>query len=119
MTENSVNEFLAHVSTSALFLNTWNANVNANNTEFRNIYRFLYPVNLIVLHGTCLVAVLIFVVIGLNALRMNGVPGTDGGSLQILTTTTGAMALNRAAAAGSLKATTAMSKELADRIFKL
>jgi hypothetical protein len=113
MTENSINELLANVTISALSLNTWFTNVTVNNTEFRNVYRFSFPVNLVVPYATCLAATLVFVVIGLNALRLNGVPATDGGFLQILMTTTGDTVLNRAAAEAS-RTSNGAPKELLD-----
>jgi hypothetical protein len=113
MTEDTINEFLANVTISALSLNTWFANVTVTNTGFRNVYRFSFPVNLVVPYATCLAAALVFVLIGLNALRLNGVPATDGGFLQILMTTTGDTVLNRAAAEAS-RTTNQASKELLD-----
>jgi hypothetical protein len=101
MTEDTINEFLANVTISALSLDTWFANVTVNNTEFRNVYRFSFPVNLVVPYATCLAATLIFVIIGIHALMLNGVPATDGGFLQILMTTAGDTVLNRAAAEAS------------------
>lgn len=43
-----------------------------------------------------------FILLGLWALRHNGVSAIDGGFIQLVTTTTGSKALNREAAAGSL-----------------
>jgi hypothetical protein len=112
ITEDSINELLANVTISALSLDTWFANVTVKNTEFRNVYRFSFPLNLVVPYATSLAATLIFVMIGINALRLNGVPATDGGFLQILMTTTGDTILNRAAAEASLKGADWAPKEL-------
>lgn len=112
ITEKSINEVLANVSISALALNTWYDYVAVNNTELRNVYRFSNRSNFFLPYGLCLAATLIFVIIGLNALRLNGVPATDGGFLQILMTTTGDTALNRAATEASLRTTDAAPKEL-------
>jgi hypothetical protein len=114
ITEASVNELLANVSIFTLSLNTWYGNVTVNNAEFRNVYRFSEPTNLVLPYGLCLIVTLGFLIVGLNALRMNGVPATDGGFLQIITTTTGNTAMNNAAAKGSMSSIHNVPQELLD-----
>jgi hypothetical protein len=103
ITEASINELLANISISALSLSTWYGNVTVNDTEYRNVYRFSHPLNFFLPYGLCLAATLVFIVFGLKALRLNGVPATDGGFLQILMATTGDTEMNRIAGEASFK----------------
>jgi hypothetical protein len=114
ITEASINELLANVSISALSLNTWYGMVSVNDTNYRNVYRFSQPLNFFLPYGLCLATALILVVLGLNALRLNGVPATEGGFLQILLTTTGDTELNKMAAEVSFMDVDKAPKELLD-----
>jgi hypothetical protein len=112
ITEASINELLANVSISALSLNKWYGNVNVTDRVSRNVYRFSHPLSLLLPYGLCLGFTLLSIVLGLNALRLNGISATDGGFLQIMMTTTGDTEMSRSVQGGSLGGSGNAPKEL-------
>jgi hypothetical protein len=112
ITEASINELLANVSISALSLNKWYGNVNVTDRDSRNVYRFSHPLSLLVPYGLCLGFTLLCIVLGLNALRLNGISATDGGFLQIMMTTTGDTEMSRNVQGASLGGSGNAPKEL-------
>jgi hypothetical protein len=79
----------------------------ANDTEVIrwssiNVYDFSRPLNLIIPYFLSLIITIPILFIGAFALRANGVAAIDGGFTQLLTTTTGSKALEKAAAVGCL-----------------
>ncbi|KAL1792233.1 hypothetical protein ACET3X_009984 [Alternaria dauci] len=89
LSEAMLNEFLINVSISALTLDTWHVPYPVNITEYRTTYHFSRPINLIIPYALSLAFALVFIGIGIWSLVENGVPATDGGFLQVATTTTG------------------------------
>jgi hypothetical protein len=103
ISEATMNALLANATISALLLNTWFGNITVKDTQYRNVYRFSHRINLLLPYGLCLGFTLIFVAIGLRALRGNGTSATDGGFLQVMMTTTGDTTMNREVGGASLR----------------
>lgn len=87
---------------AALQLGFWYTTVPVNITNIQEVYSFISPKTLIIPYLTCLLLSIPFLCLGLNSLRLNGVSAIEGGFLQILMTTTGSKALEKAAAGGCL-----------------
>lgn len=114
ITEASLNEVLANVTISALSLNMWYGDVTVQDKQSRNVYRFDHTLNFFLPYGLCLGLTAIFIMLGLNALRMNGISATDGGFLQIMMTTRGETMMSREVGQGSLGGSRNAPKELLD-----
>ncbi|CAM1501657.1 Fc.00g036410.m01.CDS01 [Cosmosporella sp. VM-42] len=98
-----LNEALANVTFSALFsLPYWSTDVQVTKWGIRNYYSFSNPINLFIPYGASLFVALPFLILGMVALRRNGVTAMDGSFLQILMTTTASKRLNMRAAGGCL-----------------
>jgi hypothetical protein len=95
LSEGMLNDFLTNVSISALTLDTWRVPYPVNITEYRTTYHFCSPIKLIIPYALSLGFGLLFVGIGIWSLVANGVPATDGGFLQIVTTNTGRTEMER------------------------
>ncbi|KAG4423131.1 hypothetical protein IFR04_003768 [Cadophora malorum] len=105
ITQDILNEMPMNVTMSTITAyGFWNTTVNATIDSFINVYRFSRPLNLIVPYSASLLVALSFIVLGLWALYQNGVPATDGGFIQLITTSTGSRNLQNAAAGGCLGA---------------
>ncbi|KAG4434704.1 hypothetical protein IFR05_009814 [Cadophora sp. M221] len=105
ITQDLLNEILMNVTISTITAyGFWNTTVNATIDDLINVYKFSRPLNLIVPYSTSLLIALPFIVLGLWALYQNGVPATDGGFIQLITTSTGSRNLQNAAAGGCLGA---------------
>jgi hypothetical protein len=63
-------------------------------------------------YGLCLFFTLLCILLGLNALRLNGISATDGGFLQIMMTTTGDTEMSRSVQGSSLGGSGNAPKEL-------
>ncbi|OAL56202.1 hypothetical protein IQ07DRAFT_626316 [Pyrenochaeta sp. DS3sAY3a] len=87
--EQTINEYIANVTISAMSLNLGKAKVPINYTEYRTTYHFSRPVNLIVPYSLLFLFSTISVVFGILSLNRNGAAATDGGFLQIMTTNVG------------------------------
>lgn len=92
--------------------NTWNTSANATIETTINIYEFSSPLNLYLPYSVSLLVALPFLCLGLWALWKNGVSAIDSSFLQILMTTTGSAALDRAAAGGCLGGDESVPDEL-------
>lgn len=98
----SINELVADVTISALSLNTWYSSITTHGSQYKNVCGFVHPVNFSAPYAPCLGLTLVFIVLGLNALRPDGVAATDGGFLQIMMTTRVNTVMSRKAREGSL-----------------
>lgn len=87
--EQTINDFIANVTISALSLNLGKAKVPVKYTEYRTTYHFSRPVNVILPYSLILFLSVGFVVIGILSLNRNGVAATDGGFLQLMTSSIG------------------------------
>ena len=67
-----------------------------------NFYKFYRPINLLLPYSLSPAAAIFFVVLGLLALKSNGVSASSGGFLQILTTARASETLNHVAEKSSL-----------------
>jgi hypothetical protein len=74
----SLNQLLANFSISALNLNTFFDNVTVDVEELRNVYHFTEKVGFIVPYALCFAIALVYALVALRALRMDGkcFPGT-------------------------------------------
>ncbi|KAH7342451.1 hypothetical protein BKA65DRAFT_291977 [Rhexocercosporidium sp. MPI-PUGE-AT-0058] len=105
ITQDLLNEMLMNVTMSTITAyDFWNTTVNVTVDNLINVYKFSRPLNLIVPYSASLLIALPFIVLGLWALYQNGVPATDGGFIQLITTSTGSRKLRNAAAGGCLGA---------------
>jgi hypothetical protein len=113
LSEDTINAYLLNVSISALSLNTWRSPTPVNVTDYRTIYHFSAPMNLVLPYALSIVFALVFVVIGIWALVLNGVPAVHGGFLQIMTATRGRTEMERVVVEQCVKGNV-MPKELLD-----
>jgi hypothetical protein len=110
-----LNEMLQNITLS--LMNTfplWSIEVNATQTVFRNVYSFSNKLNLLLPYYVSLAVALPLLALGGLSLYQNGVSATDGGFLQILTTTSTSKALNAAASGGALGGQESVPEELRD-----
>lgn len=77
------------------------------------MYLFSAPYNLILPYALSLLLTLVLLLLGANALRLNGVSAADSSFVQLLTTTTGDGAIRRAAAGGCLGGSESLPPALA------
>lgn len=103
ITPELLNAAIANITISAAFhFGIWQANTTATITTWHNVYLFSAPYNLILPYALSLLLTLVLLLLGANALRLNGVSAADSSFIQLLTTTTGDGAIRRAAAGGCL-----------------
>lgn len=80
----------------------WNQSVPVTRFPSHNVYWFSSPRQLLIPYGVSLLMSLIVIILGIQALHQNGIPATDGGFIQVLSTTTGSARLRKAAAGNCL-----------------
>ena len=110
-----LDEMLQNITLS--LMNTfplWSTEVNVTQTIFRNVYSFSNKLNLLLPYYVSLAVALPLLALGGLSLYQNGVSATDGGFLQILTTTSTSKALNAAASGGALGGQESVPEELRD-----
>ncbi len=113
--QGTLNDQLVNVTMSAVMAyNYWSTQVNATIVDLVNVYSFSNPLSLILPYFVTLTVALPFMVLGFLALLRNGVSATDGGFMQIITTSTGSAVLDRAAAGGCLGGDESVPEELRD-----
>lgn len=101
--QTTLNDQLINITMSVMMAyNQWSTQVNATVIDSVNVYSFSQPLVLILPYFITLAAALPFIILGFAALIRNGVSATDGGFMQIIATSTGSAALDRAAAGGCL-----------------
>ncbi|CAI7669614.1 unnamed protein product [Penicillium crustosum] len=102
--ETSINAMLQDVVLSIISYqpNNWTTRVNQKRNEIRNIYTFSRPLNLFLPYGLMLLGGLCAMGFGFYALRSNGVPATDGGFLQLFTTSQRSDTVDRIVRGGCL-----------------
>ena len=77
-----------------------------------NVFSLSRPLNIFLPYFLSLGLAILFIAIGIIALLRNGVSATEGGFIQLLSTTTGSAALNKAAAGSCLGGSENVSEEL-------
>lgn len=98
-----LNKILQNITLTLMnSFNSWKTEVNTTTSTFRNVYSFSNRLNLLLPYYLSLIVALPLLVIGGVCLHHNGVSATDGGFLQILTTTSNSRALHDAASIGAL-----------------
>ncbi|KAF2819631.1 hypothetical protein CC86DRAFT_430414, partial [Ophiobolus disseminans] len=112
LNESLLNEALANITISALTLNTYYGLVRGSSSRVFNVYHFEKRLSFYLPYGLSLLFALPILVLGLLALRYNGVAAIDGGFVQILMTTTGRTELEEAAIKGCLGGEENIPKEL-------
>ena len=105
-------QLLQNITISMLSISPANVSTAVVQTNTVNFYSFHRPLNLLLPYFLSLASALFFVVLGLLALKNNGVSASSGGFLQILTTTRGSEALDRVAVKSSLGGAENMTREL-------
>ena len=94
----TLNTILANITLSTIpFTNYWSTHATQTRIVPVNVFAFSQPLNLILPYAVLLGCGLCALVLGGWALRTNGVAATDGGFLQILTTTRGSAEVDRVA----------------------
>ncbi|KAL5363380.1 hypothetical protein BJX96DRAFT_155612 [Aspergillus floccosus] len=94
----TLNTILANITLSTIpFTNYWSTHATQTRIVPVNVFAFSQPLNLILPYAVLLGGGLCALVLGGWALRTNGVAATDGGFLQILTTTRGSAEVDRVA----------------------
>lgn len=114
--ETSINAMLQDVVLSIISYqpNNWTTRVNQTRNETRNIYTFSRPLNLFLPYGLMLLGGLCAMSFGFYALKSNGVPATDGGFLQLFTTSQRSDTVDRIARGGCLGGDENVSMTLKD-----
>lgn len=113
ITEDGLNQLLGNLTLSMIpSLGLWSETVNVTKSLSQNVFSFSHPINLILPYFLSLLLALPLLIIGTFALIQNGVPATDGGFIQILSTTTGSPILQRVAAGNCLAGEEHPSKQL-------
>jgi hypothetical protein len=110
-----LDEMLQNITLS--LMNTfplWSTEVNVTQTIFRNVYSFSNKLNLLLPYYVSLAVALPLLALGGLSLYQNGVSATDGGFLQIVTTTSTSKALHAAASEGALGGQENVPEELRD-----
>ncbi|KAH6669412.1 hypothetical protein B0J14DRAFT_598601 [Halenospora varia] len=108
-----INDYLFKMTTSLMSAyGNWNTTTSATITTPTNIYSFSSPLTLILPYFLTLALSFPFMVLGSLALIRNGVSATDGGFIQLISTSTGSAALDNAAAGGCLGGSESLPKEL-------
>jgi hypothetical protein len=103
ITEDILNEILQNITLSLMStFPIWQSEVNATTSQLRNEYSFSNKLNLLLPYYVSLVIALPLIGTGGLSLYRNGVAATDGGFLQILTTTAASRALHEKAVEGAL-----------------
>lgn len=92
----------------------WHTTTNATTSATINVYSFSEPLTLIIPYFATLLVSLPFLILGLIALRRNGVSAIDNSFIQILATSTGSAAVDRAAAGACLGGNENVPNELKD-----
>ncbi|KAF1843229.1 uncharacterized protein K460DRAFT_407592 [Cucurbitaria berberidis CBS 394.84] len=89
LTEQTMNEYIANVTISALTLKIGKNKTQVNVTEYHTTYDFSAPINLILPYALSLAIGIVFVAIGIWSWSQNGTSAFDGGFLQVMATTVG------------------------------
>lgn len=98
-----LNAMLANITLSSVAaFNLWTTNVDITQDLSVNVYSFSRPLNLLLPYFLILLLALPLIVLGLYSIYANGVSATDGGFLQLLTTTRGSKVIDKAAKGGCL-----------------
>ena len=94
--EELLNEFLFNVTISTLGLGAWHTMAEVNETYFVTLYRFSQTTQFYLPYALCIGITAAILILGMLALKKNGVAATDGGFLQVLMTTTGDTEMRKA-----------------------
>jgi len=114
LSEARLNDALFNLTMSFLSLGVWYDTLDVNASYIEAVYRFSDPLQFFLPYCLCIGLTGAIMTIGLLALRWNGVTATDGGFVQIVTTTTGDTEMRRAALPGCLGGRRNAPKELMD-----
>ncbi|CZS95332.1 uncharacterized protein RCO7_05773 [Rhynchosporium graminicola] len=115
ITTDMLNEYLLNTTISIMSaFGRWPTTANATTIHTLTVYSFSEPLNLIIPYFLTLLVSVPFIVMGFLALLKNGVTATDGGFMQLITTTTGSAIIDKAAAGGCLGGDESVPQELKD-----
>lgn len=103
LSQDILNDALFNITMSAAYqIGFWQSTVPVNETDTFNTFSFASRRTLIIPYLICLLLSIPFLYLGINSLRLNGVSAMEGGFIQVLMTTNGSKALEKAAAGGCL-----------------
>ncbi|KAH7131814.1 hypothetical protein B0J11DRAFT_480593 [Dendryphion nanum] len=111
-TQHLLNELLFNVTISALSLKTWQDRVLVRKDEYKNIYKFSHPQNLIIPYAVCMSLGIFFVAVGMFSMWKNRISTVDGGFLQIMLATRGNTEMERLALREGNSSPELISKEM-------
>jgi hypothetical protein len=113
ITPELLNQALLNITLSVIVdFGWWKTSVNATQWKSINIYTFSKPGNLYIPYFLGLMLSIPILILGTFALHRNGVAAMDGGFIQLVTTSTGSKALDKAAAGGCLGGNESVTEEL-------
>ena len=113
ITPELLNQALLNITLSVIVdFGWWKTSVDATQWKPINIYTFSKPGNLYIPYFLSLVLSIPILILGAFALHRNGVAAMDGGFIQLVTTSTGSKALDKAAAGGCLGGNESVTEEL-------
>ena len=95
-------ELLQNITISMLSVSPSNVSTTILGSNTANFYTLYRPINLLLPYSLSLAAAIFFIVLGLLALKSNGISASSWGSLQILTTARASETLNHVAEKSSL-----------------
>ncbi|TGO16217.1 hypothetical protein BPAE_0512g00010 [Botrytis paeoniae] len=115
VTPESLNRLLQNITLNMISeIGWWSTLANVTQWESINTFQFSKPLNLILPYFISLFLAIPILVLGIWSLRQNGVSAMNNSFVQILNTTTGSKALERAAATGCLGGYNNVLDELMD-----
>ncbi|KAF1911485.1 hypothetical protein BDU57DRAFT_105750 [Ampelomyces quisqualis] len=102
LSEDRLNEALQNITLSAMYtFKWWYTTANVTTTTYRNIFSFSSRPRLVIPYVVSLLLTLPFLIMGVRAMQLNGVPASDPGFIQTLVSTAGSARLRAVATRGS------------------
>lgn len=102
LSEDRLNEALQNITLSAMYtFKWWYTTANVTTTTYRNIFSFSSRPRLVIPYVASLLLTLPLLIMGVRAMKLNGVPASDPGFIQTLVSTAGSARLRAVATRGS------------------
>jgi len=115
VTQDLLNQALLNITLSAMVgFKYWNTKTNVTMNNSIDVFSFSRPLSLLLPYYISLAVVLPVLILGAFTFHQNGVSATDGGFIQLLTTTSGSSKLRDIAVGGCLGGPYNIPQELSD-----